>query len=145
MKKTAAMILALVLTLSLSAAAMAEDTYRVGICQLVQHVALDAATQGFQDALKEKLGDKVTFDVQNASGDSNTCSTIVNNFISGGVNLIMRPPGCRGRHRRYPHFGHQRDRLRHRPGYRRLERGHRHERVRHQRPGSPGTAGQYAA
>ena len=45
MKKTAAMILALVLTLSLSAAAMAEDTYRVGICQLVQHVALDAATQ----------------------------------------------------------------------------------------------------
>ena len=89
MKKTAAMILALVLTLSLSAAAMAEDTYRVGICQLVQHVALDAATQGFQDALKEKLGDKVTFDVQNASGDSNTCSTIVNNFISGGVNLIM--------------------------------------------------------
>ena len=89
MKKTAAMILALVLTLSLSAAAMAEDTYRVGICQLVQHVALDAATQGFQDALKEKLGDKVTFDVQNASGDSNTCSTIVNNFISSGVNLIM--------------------------------------------------------
>ena len=89
MKKTAAMILALVLTLSLGAAAFAEDTYRVGICQLVQHVALDAATQGFQDALTEKLGDKVTFDVQNASGDSNTCSTIVNNFISGGVNLIM--------------------------------------------------------
>ena len=89
MKKTAAMILALVLTLSLGAAAFAEDTYRVGICQLVQHVALDAATQGFQDALTEKLGDKVTFDVQNASGDSNTCSTIVNNFISSGVNLIM--------------------------------------------------------
>ena len=89
MKKTAAMILVLVLTLCMSASALAEDTYRVGICQLVQHVALDAATQGFQDALKEKLGDKVTFDVQNASGDSNTCSTIVNNFISGGVNLIM--------------------------------------------------------
>ena len=65
------------------------DTYRVGVCQLVQHVALDAATQGFMDALKDKLGDSVTFDVQNASGDSNTCSTIVNNFISAGVNLIM--------------------------------------------------------
>ena len=89
MKKTAAMILALVLTLSLSAAAMAEDTYRVGICQLVQHVALDAATQGFQDALTEKLGDAVAFDVQNASGDSNTCSTIVNTFVSDGVDLIM--------------------------------------------------------
>ena len=89
MKKMTAMILVLVLTLCMSAAALAEDAYRVGICQLVQHVALDAATQGFQDALKEKLDDKVTFDVQNASGDSNTCSTIVNNFISGGVNLIM--------------------------------------------------------
>ena len=89
MKKMAAMMLVLVLTLCMGAPAFAEDAYRVGICQLVQHVALDAATQGFQDALKEKLGDKVTFDVQNASGDSNTCSTIVNNFISGGVNLIM--------------------------------------------------------
>ena len=68
MKKMTAMILVLVLTLCMSAAALAEDAYRVGICQLVQHVALDAATQGFQDALKEKLDEKVTFDVQNASG-----------------------------------------------------------------------------
>ena len=89
MKKTAAMILVLVLTLCMSAFALAEDTYRIGICQLVQHVALDAATAGFQDALKEKLGDRVTFDVQNASGDSSTCSTIINNFVSGNVDLIM--------------------------------------------------------
>ena len=87
MKKLIAVLIAAMMCLS--AAALAEETYRVGICQLVQHVALDAATQGFQDALKEKLGDKVTFDVQNASGDSNTCSTIVNTFVSGGVNLIM--------------------------------------------------------
>ena len=52
-------------------------------------MALDAATQGFQDALTDKLGDAVKFDVQNASGDSNTCSTIVNTFISNGVDLIM--------------------------------------------------------
>jgi putative ABC transport system substrate-binding protein len=70
-------------------AAIAEETYTVGICQLVQHPALDAATQGFQDALTEKLGDAVTFDVQNASGDSNTCSTIVNGFVSNNVDLIM--------------------------------------------------------
>ena len=69
--------------------AAAEGTYRVGICQLVQHAALDAATQGFRDALTEKLGDAVSFDVQNASGDSNTCSTIVNTFVSDGVDLIM--------------------------------------------------------
>ena len=87
MKKLIAVLIAAMMCLS--AAALAEETYRVGICQLVQHVALDAATQGFQDALTEKLGDAVSFDVQNASGDSNTCSTIVNTFVSGGVNLIM--------------------------------------------------------
>ena len=86
MKKLLAILL--VSVLCLSACAMAEG-YTVGVCQLVQHVALDAATQGFQDALKAKLGDQVTFDVKNASGDSNTCSTIANSFVSNGVSLIM--------------------------------------------------------
>lgn len=86
MKKILAVLIA---SLLICTGAMAQDTYTVGISQLVQHVALDAATQGFQDALVEKLGDSVTFDVQNASGDSNTCSTIVNSFISNGVDLIM--------------------------------------------------------
>ncbi len=67
----------------------AEETYTVGICQLVQHVALDAATEGFKDALTEELGDAVTFDEQNAQGDSNTCSTIVNSFVSNNVDLIL--------------------------------------------------------
>lgn len=66
-----------------------EASYTVGICQLVQHDALDAATQGFKDALTEKLGDAVTFDEQNAQGDSNTCSTIINTFVSNGVDLIL--------------------------------------------------------
>ena len=87
MKKLLAILIALLLCLGCTA--MAEGSYRVGVCQLVQHVALDAATQGFQDALKAKLGDAVTFDVKNASGDSNTCSTIANTFISNGVDLIM--------------------------------------------------------
>ncbi len=64
-------------------------TYTVGICQLVTHDALDAATQGFQDALKAKLGDAVTFDLQNAAGDPATCATIANGFVSSGVDLIM--------------------------------------------------------
>ena len=90
MKKTLMILTAALLALCLCGTAAAEGTvYRIGICQLVQHVALDAATQGFQDALTEKLGDAVTFDVQNASGDSNTCSTIVNGFVSDNVNLIM--------------------------------------------------------
>ena len=60
----------------------------VGICQLVQHPALDAATQGFRDALKEEIPD-VEFDEKNASGDSATCAVITNTFVSGGVDLIM--------------------------------------------------------
>ena len=65
--------------------------YVVGICQLVQHDALDAATQGFKDALTEEMDGKaiISFDEQNAQGDSNTCSTIINGFVSNGVDLIL--------------------------------------------------------
>ena len=64
--------------------------YQIGICQLVQHDALDRATQGFEDALVKLLGENhVTFNVQNAQGDSQTCATIANQFVNGGVDLIM--------------------------------------------------------
>ena len=87
MKKMLAILVVAVLCMGMTA--IAEGTYTVGVCQLVQHPALDAATQGFQDALTEKAGESVTFDVQNASGDSNTCSTIVNGFVADNVDLIM--------------------------------------------------------
>lgn len=87
MKKILAMVLALMMVLA--ASAMAEESYNIGICQLVQHVALDDATRGFKDALTAKLGDKVSFNEQNASGDSATCITIMNGFISEDVDLIM--------------------------------------------------------
>lgn len=74
---------------SASSTDAAAASYTVGICQLVQHVALDAATQGFQDALTAKLGDSVTFDLQNAQNDSNTCATIINSFVSNNVDLIL--------------------------------------------------------
>lgn len=66
-----------------------EKVYKVGICQLTQHEALDAATKGFRDALTEKLGDKVVFDEQNASGESTNCTTIVSKFVSDKVDLIL--------------------------------------------------------
>ena len=91
-KQILAVSLAAVLAAGTGAAVVSaeEQTYNIGICQLVQHDALDAATQGFQDALIEELGeDAVTFDVQNAQGDSNTCATIANSFVSNGVDLIM--------------------------------------------------------
>ena len=88
MKKILAIMM--VLMLVLSAAALAEgETYNVGICQLVQHVALDAASQGVQDALTDKLGDAVNFDYQNASGEATNCTTIINGFVTNGVDLIM--------------------------------------------------------
>ena len=65
-------------------------TYTIGICQLVQHTALDAATQGFIDAVTDALGEEnVEFINQNASGDIATCATIVNGFVSDGVDLIL--------------------------------------------------------
>lgn len=64
-------------------------SFTIGICQLMEHPALDAATQGFQEALTAQLGDSVTFQYQNAQGDANTCSTIINGFVSGGVDLIL--------------------------------------------------------
>ena len=70
-------------------AAAGSQSYTVGICQLVEHAALDAATQGFEDALTEAFGDNVKFDFQNAQNDSATCATIANGFVSAGVDLIM--------------------------------------------------------
>ncbi|MBR3099665.1 MAG: ABC transporter substrate-binding protein [Clostridia bacterium] len=83
MKKIIALLLC-VMMLGVSAA-VAET---VGICQLVQHPALDLATQGFRDALSAKIPD-IQFDEQNASGDSATCATIINGFVSADVALIM--------------------------------------------------------
>lgn len=64
-----------------------DETIKVGVVQTTQHPALDAATQGFVDALKENGITNV--DVQNASGESANCSTIVGNFVADGVDLIM--------------------------------------------------------
>ena len=87
MKKRIAILVSLLLAVSALAAA---EPYQVGVCQLVQHPALDQATQGFIDALTARLGaDAVAFDVQNASGDFANCTTIVNGFVSGGCDLIL--------------------------------------------------------
>ena len=88
--KLTALVLALLMLAGLTACSGGkDDTYSVGICQLMQHVALDDATQGFMDALKEELGDKVTFDNQNAGGELAMCSSIVNQFVSAEVDLIL--------------------------------------------------------
>ena len=93
MKKILSAVMALTLAaatcVSLSGCGKKSAKYTVGICQLVQHDALDAATKGFKDVLKEKLGDDIEFDEQNAANDSATCATIANQFVSNKVDLIM--------------------------------------------------------
>ena len=110
-KKLLALILAGAMVLSLAACGGKEDpapaeepaedeqsevqepaenaSYTVGICQLAPHPALDAATEGFIDALNEALPGQVQIENKNAAGDSATCATIVNGFVSAGVDLIM--------------------------------------------------------
>ena len=54
----------------------AGEVYSVGISQYVTHDALDAATNGFIDAMNEKFGeDGWKYDLQNAADDPATCST----------------------------------------------------------------------
>lgn len=77
-------------TSSTDGAVAEAGSYTIGICQLIQHEALDAATEGFKAAVNDEMGEGVvTFDEQNAQGDSNTCSTIVNSFVSSNYDLIL--------------------------------------------------------
>ena len=106
LRRTLSLLLALVMLLGLAACGSktepaaegsaaeavtpSDDAFVVGICQLVQHEALDAATKGFKDALVKEFGeDGVVFEEQNAAGDPATCSTICDGFVTEGVDLIL--------------------------------------------------------
>ena len=65
------------------------ESYKVGILQLVQHPALDLATKGFKDVLEEEFGDKVTFNEQNAAGDTATANTIASTLVGEKCDLIL--------------------------------------------------------
>ena len=66
----------------------AEKEFKIGITQFAPHPSLDAATEGFKKALKDK-GIKATFDEQNAQADMNNTQTIANNFVGDKVDLIF--------------------------------------------------------
>lgn len=105
MKKVFAAVAAAVMALSATACASTKEesgnsgaasgsadgkVYNIGICQLVQHEALDAATKGFKDVLVEKLGEEnVKFSEQNANGINTECATICNTLVSQNVDLIL--------------------------------------------------------
>lgn len=75
---------------SSTAAKSSSEKYSIGICQMLEHPALDAATEGFQDAVNEKFGEgNVSIEVENAQGEQSQCGTIINNFVSSDVDLIL--------------------------------------------------------
>ena len=87
-KKVISVLLTLVIACGLFAACGKDDgKYKIGIIQLMEHDALDAATEGFKKAIIDELG--VEFDLQNGQGDPTTCATIANQFVSNKVDLIM--------------------------------------------------------
>lgn len=98
-KKVLSILMASAMTVSLAACGSSENaasdsdgnkTYTIGILQQLEHPALDAATEGFKDALTDKLGEgNVTFDVQNAQGEQANCATIATTFVSNGYDLIL--------------------------------------------------------
>ena len=64
----------------------------VGISQFVEHPSLDAAREGFVQALKDggyTEGENLTLDVQNASGDQATATSIASNFASSQDDLVL--------------------------------------------------------
>lgn len=87
MKKFLTVLVTLLILVSLVGCGTKKKT--VGVIQLVQHEALDKATQGFVDVLKEAFGDEIVIDVKNASGDSATCATIASSFVADGYDLIL--------------------------------------------------------
>lgn len=96
MKKSILRIMAVIMALAVTVCCFAgcdtkdDGKYTIGICQLVTHDALDAATQGFKDAVIAGLGEEnVTFLEQNAAGENNICTTIVGDFVAKDVDLIM--------------------------------------------------------
>ncbi len=110
MKKIIAFLLAAVMLLSLAACGetaadpttaatqggeqtegtAAQEKFVIGVCQLVPHEALDAATQGFIARVTEELGEEnVEILVEVASGDSATCAPIINDFVAKEVDLIL--------------------------------------------------------
>ena len=96
MKKLLEVLLVTLMVLSITACSnnqtsdepLTDPIFKIGVVQLVEHDALDAATKGFKDQL-EKDFSNIVIDVENAQGESANCLQIANRFVNGGYDLIM--------------------------------------------------------
>ena len=98
-------LVAMFITLSLAAGLLAgcgskeggsgdqgDKVYKIGVIQLTEHPALDAAYEGFVEGLKEagyEEGKNIKIDYQNAQGEQSNCLTIADKFVNDGVDLIL--------------------------------------------------------
>lgn len=95
MKKRRLFALLMVMIVGLSGVMMSactKDKFVVGIVQIAEHAALDAANKGFRDELTKLMnekGKKIKFENKNAQGSKDTCTTIVDTFAAQKVNLIL--------------------------------------------------------
>lgn len=77
---------------SAPAPSTAGEPVKIGVIQLMEHDALDAAYQGFVDGLAEagyKDGEQIQIDFQNAQGEQANCQTIADKFVSDKVDLVL--------------------------------------------------------
>src|SRR5699024_689077 len=65
-----------------------ENTYTIGVTQLLEHTSLDNAYEGFQEAIEE-TGLDVEYDYQNEQNEQNNVKRITNNFVTYKVDLIF--------------------------------------------------------
>lgn len=87
------MVLMLALTtFGCSSAAQEDDQISIGIVQIVEHPALDAAREGFLEVLADNgyvVDKNLIVDYQNAQGDQSTLQTISNKFASANHDMIL--------------------------------------------------------
>lgn len=86
------LILALALSVGGRPSSAGAKVFRIGVVQIVQHPALDAARDGFVASLKDQgfiHGQNVRFDFQNAQGDLATAQAIAQKFVADRVDMIL--------------------------------------------------------
>ncbi|MEA4897850.1 MAG: ABC transporter substrate-binding protein [Christensenellaceae bacterium] len=91
MKKMISLCLA-ILMLATAGAALAEGPRKIGILQLVDHPALNAAQNGFVKALHDKGyvdGQSIAITYQNGQGDTNNLATIADKFVGDDMDLVL--------------------------------------------------------
>jgi len=92
MKKLISIFIALLLLFTVAGCEKKSDVIEIGIIQIIEHAALDAAREGFIDALKDngyEEGKNIKIDYQNAQGDTNNLSTISDRFVSNKVDMVL--------------------------------------------------------